>query len=317
MLSIRRILFPTDFSESSNQALKHALFLAREHGAELDVLHVIRAMPGYPEMGVPDMKPMGGEEARQHMRNQFESIEGHGAVNPQFVIEEETNVGRAILDYAERRDADLIVLGTHGRQGVRRLLLGSEAEEVLRGAKQPVLAIRKQDPPFPAASIRRILVPVDLSDHSTAALTHAREMAVVYDAEVAVVHVVDPELRYPSVYAELTGETIDSTLAIEPAVQGVLDEMTSSVQEAGVETHIHIGHGNPAQYITDFAETHDADLTVLSSHGHSGLERFLVGSVAEKVMRTANCPVFIVKSFGKMIASNSGAAASTSTPESE
>lgn len=304
MLRIRRILFPTDFSESSNQALEHALFLAREHDAPIDVLHVIQLAPGYSEMGVPTLAANHKDEAKQQLLELLEAIE-HDDVELRPVLEEGAGIGQTILEYASEHNVDLIVLGTHGRQGVRRFFLGSEAEEVLRGADQPVFAVRKQESAFPKTSVHRVLVPVDLSSRSAAALAHAQEIAATYDAQLDVVHVVDPDLRAASVYEELVDRPVETVSQIEPAVQKTLNTMARSAQKAGIDVHTHIGHGDPASYIAEFAETHAMDLIVLSSHGRSGVERFLVGSVAEKVMRTAPCPIFIVKSFGKLLVAHS------------
>ncbi len=301
MLQIRHILFPTDFSESSDQAFEHALFLAREHDATLEILHVIQLAPGYPHLGVPTMATMKETDVKKLIQEQIDRISDSGNVDLKTTIKEAPAIGRSIVEYSEEQDVDLIVIGTHGRQGVRRFFLGSEAEEVLRGAERPVLAVRKQDEPFPATPLRRVLVPVDLSERSIAALAHAQEIAAMYGAQLDVIHVVDPDLRHPSVYSELTGRQLETAFEIEAAVQETLKSMTDSARKAGIDVQTHVCHGSPTRYIFEFAQTHDMDLIVMSSHGRTGAERLLVGSVTQKVMRATPCPIFVVKSFGKML----------------
>jgi nucleotide-binding universal stress UspA family protein len=205
----------------------------------------------------------------------------------------------AILDYAKEHDIDLIVMGTHGRRGIDRLLAGSVAEEVVRLSPCPVLTLCGDKEPVPRRAVRTILVPIDFSEHSRAALRYAGELAKVYDARMEALHVIEEDIL-PTVYG------LD---AVAPATEQVKADAARALQdliaeEGDVEqvtATVMVGH--PAAEVLAYAKAHRADLIVIATHGRTGLQHFLMGSVAEKVVRRAPCPVFTVKSFGRDLVS--------------
>ncbi len=210
----------------------------------------------------------------------------------------------AIVSYAERCDIDLIVMGTHGRRGVRRLLLGSTAEEVVRTAPCPVFTVRSRDPSAAVAlkEIASILVPLDFSRHSQTALCHAKELAAVYDARLDLLHVVEDWLwLYPAFYTDVM-----NSVGIDPDLEGKaaeeLKQFYHETEGPDTDVDIHIWKGHAAREIIRFATEHGSDLVVMSTHGLGGLEHVLLGSVAEKVVRRSPAPVFTVKAFGKALA---------------
>jgi nucleotide-binding universal stress UspA family protein len=145
MLSIRRILFPTDFSEPAQYAWSYALTFAQEFGAEIHLLHVIAPPPRLTEAYAVDYDPekMVGSlsaEANATMDRQIEAAKSRG-----LVFRREVRVGvdfREIIDYATKHNIDLIAMATHGRSGLAHVLLGSVAEKVVRKAPCPVLTIK-------------------------------------------------------------------------------------------------------------------------------------------------------------------------------
>jgi nucleotide-binding universal stress UspA family protein len=157
-----------------------------------------------------------------------------------------------------------------------------------------------------------VLAPVDFSESARLGLAHAREFAMAYDAELDVLHVVE-EAVFPSVYG------IDPITPYLPDVQErareALERLTDEVVGDAVPTNLHVLTGYAARDLIDFAEEHGTGLIAMATHGRTGLERFLIGSVAEKVIRSASCPVFTVKPFGKSLLSgpvaSSGADATT------
>ena len=209
----------------------------------------------------------------------------------------------AIVSYAERCDIDLIVMGTHGRRGVRRLLLGSTAEEVVRTAPCPVFTVRSQDPSaVTPKEIASILVPLDFSRHSQTALCHAKELAAVYDARLDLLHVVEDWLRlHPAFY----NTDVMTIAGIDPDLEGKaaeeLKQFYHETEGPGPAVNFHVWKGHAAHEIIRFIIEHGSDLVVMSTHGLRGLEHFLLGSVAEKVVRRSPAPVFTVKAFGKAL----------------
>jgi len=167
-----------------------------------------------------------------------------------------------------------------------------------------VLTVRGEDGASSAPdTIDRILVPVDFSDYSRDALRHAEEWAALYGASLDVLHVVAEDL-HPAFYVG----GVQSVYDVEPEIeQKVLDKLDSFVAEANgraaeVQTHVRVGNGAPSN-IAEFVEDQAIDLVSMSTHGRTGLDRFLLGSVAEKVVRHVQCPVLTVKAFGESIVS--------------
>ncbi|WP_118839151.1 universal stress protein [Salinibacter ruber] len=296
MLSIRRILWPTDFSKGADRAFPHAAALASWHEAELHVLHVTEGRSGNaPDADIPIPKSTlsallsGDGDPPPHV-----DLDALTLVQEQ---REHRSPPEAIVGYVEEQEIDLVVAGTRGRRGLQRLLIGSVAEEVLRTAPCPVLTVRGAADRAPAWAVRNILVPVDFSDASLEALRHAKELALTYGAQITLLHAVE-EVIYPSAYgvepANLPGPQV-----IE-RVEGSLAELVQAEvghEHATVEAKV----GYAPSTILDYAETNEVDLVVIATHGRTGLERMLLGSVAERVLRRAPVPVFTVPSFGNSL----------------
>ena len=305
-MHIQRLLYPTDFSACSEQALSHALFLARAFDAELHVVHVVPVAPAYPMAGVA---AEDSEDLDEMMERAREMVRDHklddGSLDVEVAVERGEGIGESILGYASEHDVDLIALGTHGRRGVRRFFIGSEAEEVIRGSECPVLAVRKRDDAPPAlpqkARVDRIVAPVDLSTHSRTALAHAAALARKYDADLTLLHVVEPMPDYnlSGTLQAADPPSVPSADRVEDDVRDAIDALLDEVDLDAGRVQVAIEHGRPAPSIVDYAAAEDADLLVLASHGRTGLQRFLMGSVAEKVMRSAPCPLFVVKACGR------------------
>lgn len=305
MLRLHRILIPFDASPASEQALEEALWLARRTDAEIKILQVeILHGESVPSQWDPALET---ETLRARMKDLImNDSEAPGAFDPDsvqisHVVDRDFAAAPAIVDYADEHEVDLIVMGTHGRRGVSRLLLGSVAEEVVRHAPCPVLTVRaRKDRQPETRAVQSIVVPVDFSQHSRIALTCAHEWAVLYNARIDVVHVIEDDL-HPDFYFTHTPTIYDAQPEIEDQARIHLEQLNREVGSRAVEAHFHILSGRAAGQIVDFAEDSGADLIVMSTHGLTGMNRFLIGSVAEKVVRHAGCPVLTVKAFGKSL----------------
>lgn len=290
MLDIRKILFPTDFSECAQGAMPHAVRLAELHDADLELLHVLVL---HSMATMEAIEPFPGEDDAKGTLEAAAREPERGRVTHH--VTRAIAAAPAILDYADARGIDLIVIGSHGRRGIRRLLLGSVAEEVLREAQCPVLIIREEKEPGPGVEMKHILIPVDFSKQTGLALGYAHELAQTFGASLDLLHVVEVP-TYPDFYVPFSA-ALETTAVRQDARERLeaLAEPLRSTHE--VETHVKVGR--TAIEVTDFAETGGHDLIVLPSHGYSGLERVLLGSVAEGVLRRTPCPVLTVKPFGK------------------
>jgi nucleotide-binding universal stress UspA family protein len=200
----------------------------------------------------------------------------------------------SIVDYATETGIDLIVMGTHGRRGVRHLLVGSVTEEVVRLAPCAVLSVRMQTDPKPLSAVRNVLAPVDFSEHSRDALGVARDVAGSYGARLQLFHVWE-DVLHPAFYNMGAMSIKDLQPDIEDRTIGALQELLAETPGPAVETDFHTTEGHAAREIVDFAVENATDLIVIATHGLTGVEHFLLGSVAEKVVRRAPCPVLVVK----------------------
>ena len=306
MLDVKNILYPTDFSATAKQALNHALFLAEQFEVELHMLHAVilhEHDPRAPERRFPEPSDILHNLFEIADSEMAQIIEANRAKT--FTLKEAKvkgfSAGQVILDYTREHDIDLVVMGTHGRRGPARMFLGSVAEEVVRQAECPVLTLRDRDQAVTGEAMERILVPVDFSQHSRAALSYAREIAAVYGGRLQLVHTIE-EPVYPYFYAPAGGFSVAQQLEeLRVKTDEALDKLWSESSGPEVPYDKAVLTGRPALEITRFAEEQDSDMIVIATHGLTGLERLLVGSTAEQVVRLAPCPVFTVKSFGKSL----------------
>ncbi len=305
MLQISKILHPTDFSKCASHALPHTIDLAERFGAELHLLHAIvlhEGDPGNAAHPFPNMEELYRvleEHADAQMKTTLAAHHEPGFKIKRAQLRSISAAG-AILDYAAEMDIDLIIMGTHGRRGLRRLLLGSVAEELVRLAPCPVLTVPERTDKTVPGRVRKIVVPVDFSEHARLALAYAKELTDLFEAEMHLLHVVD-EVIYPDFYPPVmpSGGSITEELRGQSLER--MKGLLAAVADAETEADVHVRAGRAASAIADFAEERDADLVVIASHGLTGISHMLLGSVTEQVVRRAPCPVFTVKAFGKKL----------------
>ena len=312
MLAVDDILVARDFSSVSDRALRYGLSLAARTGATLHVLHaevLHDAEDGSaPGDGIGALRAeIAGTEAV--------SAAALDAVSVVEVTRRDVSPAPAVLRYADEENVDLIALGTHGRRGPSRILLGSVAEEVVRRAEQPVLTVRGEDEggrTLPVGLQDRILVPIDFSEHSREALRTAAEWAGLYDARIDVLHVVEEDL-HPAFYVGGVRSVYDVEPDLDDKVRAKLNDFVSETIDDGDDVEAHVRTDSAPSAIAEFVEANGVDLVTLSTHGRTGLERFLLGSVTEKVVRHVRCPVLTVRAFGRSLVSADATAASADT----
>ena len=294
MLHLDRILLPTDGSECADRARAHALHLANHFDTTLHVIHVEER-----EANLSEVIDIREDDILSDLHVPLG--EG-GATVPEPRVQEQVVVhpsaAEGILTYATEHDIDLIVLGTHGRGGVRRVVLGSVAEEVVRRAQCPVLSVGRGAETPVEESFGHVLVPVDFSEHQTRLLDHVREAALVYDMKVTLLHVLE-HLALPKVYGVSMRWPDEKEL--EGRVHEALEELAEPLQESGLDVDVRVRKGDPAEEILAATEELGTNIIAVATHGQGSLRRMLVGGVAERVIRRAECPVFTIKSFGKSL----------------
>ena len=286
------ILAATDFSETAEQAGALAGALARRFSANLHLLHVIVLLedPHIEEMNrlrLEELVATGDETRLQVLEN---AADGHDGVEITPHMVRGIAPAEVIVESTSEFGCDLIVMGTHGRRGISHLLLGSVAERVVRTAAVPVLTVRA-DAVINPKGITKILVPHDFSDASATAVRLVAAWAKALDAEVTLLHVVEPVV-YPEFYSvdvlsdDLTGKLVARS---EQALRSAGDELLDGPHHA-VEVKV----GRAADTIVDVADPERFDLVVMATRGLSGLEHILLGSVAESVLRRCRVPMLTI-----------------------
>lgn len=309
MLKIKKILCPMDFSKCSRQALEHALFLTGEYNAELHLMHIVELGssdpydPSYLFPGTEELSQKVKTAAKKRLYEVAETIERQKVV---IKIHQSRGISAAfsILEHARKIDADLIVCGTRGRKGWDFVVMGSVTSRILRYAECPVLTIHETRTSRDPEAVDKVLVPYDFSDHSRVALDHAVELATTYRTRLDLLHVVDirkdPDFYHENRTRSLRAREVDIQERARKRLEEIAEEVRARSTELG-KVQAHICTGREWVEIGRFAEEVDSDIIVIATHGQTDFRRILLGSVAEKVIRDAECPVFCVHAYGKSL----------------
>ena len=293
MLRLQTVLCAFDFSDASRQALVDAADLAERSHAALHLLHVNPLFRARLAHAGPD--PDGG--FRQQARTFVDDVLGadHAFEVLAPVVHEshgETPAG-GIRRYADAIEADVVVMGTHGRRGLEQLFIGSVAAETLRQSGVPVLVVPERAERTAPGPDAPVLVGVDFSDHTAPALDLARSFGEAYGAPIALAHVRDvpPDTVLSAPYRpHPTPEPYRSWEAAHEALEALLTDAERADEAVGRFAP----HGQPAPGLVEIATRETAGLVVVGTHGRTGWDRVRLGSVAEAVVRDAPCPVLVV-----------------------
>ena len=273
------------------KAYHHALSLAEHYRARLVAHHVIELWR-YPSLGFAASVESYQEFCRSehevgHSKLwEFVTTHGHDSIEPELVVEE-GSAPDAVLSSAEARKADLIVMGTHGRRGYDRLMLGSVTDRVMRRSPCPVLAVSKLPDNTTAGSeerhahrLNRILFCADFSEHSARALNYAFEATAEYDAELTLLHVLE---EAPSA---AQSEQVISTMTerLEKLIPS--ESKTLRIKTA-------VCTGEPYQQIIRLAVTEQIDMVAMGVRGRGSMDVAVFGSTTYRVMQLGSCPVLV------------------------
>ena len=282
----KKILCPIDFSPGSQLALQRAAWLAKGSNAELVLAHACYVPPfiyaeEYP-MPIDTVARMTEDAKRSLAESHAEAIRlGAPNVSTRFL---EGIPWDNIVRVAADPTFDLIVIGTQGRTGFKRLLLGSVAEKVVRHASCSVLVARGE-----ATAFEHVLCATDFSTEARIAMTQAAALAT---GSITLFHAIELPVSYSG----------------EPSVPGFLDDvdkrsaelLTTWTGELAAKTKATVSHrariGSPAQQALAILDDRTYDLAVVGSHGRTGIRRILLGSVAENIVRHAPCSVLVSRS---------------------
>jgi nucleotide-binding universal stress UspA family protein len=306
-MKLRTILCPTDFSAFSRRALEHATALAVTHGAELTLLHV------YPFMAVlatdAPYFPAGLPLDAATRARLLSDLEAAGAparaagLTPRYLLLE-GDPAEEILRQARQSAADVVVMGTHGRRGLDRWMLGSVARRVVRRAGCAVLTVPR--PPegslSPLPSYRRVLCPVEL-EGAEETLAAAFSIARASKARLTLLHVLE---GLPQLEAVVRLARLDWTEYRRHLEKNVREALHAAATEQGADDvpwDETVAGGKAHREIVEAARTTAADLIVMGIHGRGPLERMFFGSTALHVLQEAPCPVLTVRPSAERIES--------------
>ncbi|MEF8800188.1 MAG: universal stress protein [Halolamina sp.] len=278
------ILLPYDGSDGAAAVLHHASELAHGADATIQVLYVAdttRDSVTVVDGQTVDVLEQQGEEILDEAAKTLDTL---GNDYETDIVQ--GNPAPTIVDYAERYDQDLIVMPTHGREGVSRYLNGSVSEKVVRLSSVPVLTVRMKPDETLEFPYETILVPTDGSAAATHAAEHTLSLAAALDATVHVLSVVDDAALGLDVRSTVSGKET------EAAATDAVEAIVSEAETRGVtNTVCHVEHGPPAEVILDKIESNDIHLVGMGTTGRRGTDRILLGSVAEETVRSAPVPV--------------------------
>jgi len=296
MITLRRLLCPVDFSDFSKQALDLAMVIARWYEAEIVVVHVVPIVPTvlpFPSATIPDVGALDPQVAGRELQS-FVEAAGPAPPRPQTIVRMGAPAP-VILDLAREVNADLLVLGTHGRTGFERLMLGSVTEKVMLKATCPVLTVpRAVDGGAQAPVFRRIVCGMDFSEAALRGLKFALSLCAEAGGHLTLLHAVEwmPEASLPGL-PEFDLKQFGASLVSE--AQSRLEQLVPAETRDWCEINSSVRIGKPYVEILRTAAEESTDLIVLGVQGRGPLDRMLFGSTTQHVVRKAPCPVLTVR----------------------
>ena len=300
MVEFKNILCPIDLSDASIRPLAYSAAFARWYEARLTVLHVvptfdpIQVRSGSLGDAVRIVYPMPREEILGELRRAVDAA-GAGTLDVALTTDAGDAAG-AIVDHAARMAADLLVVGTHGRGGFDRLLLGSVAEKVLRKAPCPILTVPPHAPSAAPEEVvfKRILCPMDFSPSAFQAFGFAIDLARQANGSVTVLHVIEwLAEEEPRAHAHFNVSEYRQHLTADAHTR--LQALLAEEPRTWCETEEVVVIGRAHREILAMAAAKQADLIAMGAQGRGGVGLALFGSTTQHVVRAATCPVLTVR----------------------
>ena len=304
----KRMLVPLDESKLSEVVFPYAKELAGRLDLEIILLHVLHS-PEEKEKAHLYQSYIGHKvDILKCQSEEVQKKTGTGAKCTPIKVKSEIISGypaEEIIRYAEENAADFILMATHGRSGIRRWVIGSVAEKVLQASKVPVWLVRAAVPEeivYDKWPKRTMLVPLDGSELAESVLPHVEALAKQRGAEivdVVLLRVCEPASMpnyYPPNVPIMPKDYIKLKAAADKAeAENYLAKIENQLKDAGLSVRSKILVGDPAGQIIDHADKNPFNLIVMSTHARSGLDRWAFGSVADKILRKATSPIFLVR----------------------
>lgn len=298
MKTLLKIVAAVDRSPHALRVIRHAIDLAKLSNSELHFVFV--------KIPFGETFDKLTEDHRRHLvAEQLTALDAENVVVHHEVISAEV-VAPSIVHYAGHIGANLIVMGSHGRRGFRKFIMGSVAMEVVRSAECPVYTVGGKDETDAGRNpMSQILVPYDFSGDSEQALEYAVSMATILNANIDVLHIVE-DAFYPAFYGPFMHSVYESSPDIEQIARETLKRRIEETNFDLRRVDITVMPGHPGADISRYAEENAMDLIIMATHGLSGVRHLFMGSVAERTAQTAPCPVLTIRTREKFAESGEG-----------
>ena len=291
-----KILVPLDGSELAEVSLPYAEELAARLGSHITLIYLSRSE-----------KDPSFSRRKEYLDKVLDSTKGE----MDKLLEkpgEETKIGSAVLvghaaeeivKYADKEDMGLIVIATHGRSGIKQWAMGSVASKIITATRRPVMLIRAKEasPDIrKMGTIKRLLLPMDGSKESESILPHALEIASNFNPEVVMFQAIS--LAYPTytadafAYVTYSDQQMD---AMKSSALDYLEKVGNSFREKGIEVKSDVRFGSTADEVINYADEIGADFVAMTTHGRSGIGRWLFGSTTVRVMKGGNTNLLLVR----------------------
>jgi len=301
--TLKRILCPTDFGACAHAALRQALGLAEAHDAQVDLVHVAN-VPHYVgrdvvgKLGSANSKPLL-EIALAESNKEMDALMRELTLSERQRVATHCLVGSpalAIVEHAEARHSDLIVIGASGKARLSKYILGGVAAKTIRHAPCPVLCVPNDED---IRAVETILVGTDFSECSLHALSVAKGLAANTGAKIIVAYATPTAWSLPPGLSVGLGEGTNWLELLQREAREQLDQFVDAARVRGIEADDKVLlMGSPAQALLQYAKKHAIDLIALGTHGRSSVARLMLGSVTETVVHNADVPVLTVRGSG-------------------
>jgi len=301
-MKLKKIIWATDGSQESDTALDYAKYIAGKSGAEVIGVHVV---PMPVQLLLDNMRESNAEIKEWRLKIENNATKKFEEVNEEL---QKTGINfdgvilkgipsDKIKEFAKRKKADLIVMGKHGHGFFESMVAGSETVRLLKSSPVPVLAVKSKKNKN-KAEFKNILVPIDLSEESDSALTYALEIAQLTGAKITVIFVLRLDMYAQDIPAGALEVVIEQSIKSLKNRASRIKKRFESKRGASknIQMKIEVIHGmSEAVTISQYAAKNNVDLIIIHTHGRTGLTRFLLGSVTERVVSGAQCSVLAMR----------------------
>lgn len=271
---MQKILVPCDFSEQAVSAFRFAIDLAQQSNREVHLLHVVELPVMHDTMMMPALSFEATllKELNEHAETRFRNLQEEFVSDKPVITKVHFgNTSMMIMEYINDEDIDLVVMGTKGASGIHELLIGSNAERIVRGASCPVIAVRKYEK---LHTIKSIVFPNSLESNQEDLISHVKVLQDFLKATLHIVWINTPGNFVSDVITQLKLKTFAKRYLLKDYTLNVFND---TLEEAGV---------------ISFAHMIKADMIAMGTHSRRGLSHMVMGSVAEDVVNHIDCPIW-------------------------